>query len=123
MSILYCLLFLFCLSLHACNARPLVAIDKKDEKKGTGHKLPVLPAKEKSPLSNDQVGALSRGDSINETRLADKQKKSNEKTSGSHQTESLVSVSWQVPRNKRVAKHPGFNSDYSPPKTHPPSHN
>lgn len=36
---------------------------------------------------------------------------------------SLVSVSWRVPRKKPSKKHPGFNSDYSPPKTHPPSHN
>ncbi|XP_061996001.1 root meristem growth factor 10 [Rosa rugosa] len=35
-----------------------------------------------------------------------------------------VSVSWRVPRNKRgIQKQPGFNLDYSPPKTHPPSHN
>ncbi|KAJ4839838.1 hypothetical protein Tsubulata_010065 [Turnera subulata] len=37
--------------------------------------------------------------------------------------ESLVAVSWRVPQRKRGEKHPGFNLDYSPPKTHPPSHN
>lgn len=36
---------------------------------------------------------------------------------------SLVSVSWHLPRKKPSEKHLGFNSDYSPPKTHPPSHN
>lgn len=35
-----------------------------------------------------------------------------------------VSVSWRVPRKKRgIQKQPGFNLDYSPPKTHPPHHN
>lgn len=38
-------------------------------------------------------------------------------------TETLASVSWRVPRKKRGEKQPGFNLDYSPPKTHPPSHN
>jgi hypothetical protein len=28
-----------------------------------------------------------------------------------------------VPQKKRGERHPGFNLDYSPPKTHPPSHN
>lgn len=45
----------------------------------------------------------------------------------SSQAESLVSVSWRVPHNKnkkRSQKHiPWFTLDYSPPKTHPPSHN
>lgn len=40
------------------------------------------------------------------------------------QTKSHVSVSWRVPHKKKHSeKHPGFNLDYSPPKTHPPSHN
>ena len=38
-----------------------------------------------------------------------------------------VSVSWRVPRksqdNKNHDKHPGFYSDYSRPRTRPPSHN
>ncbi|KAI9076160.1 hypothetical protein K1719_041858 [Acacia pycnantha] len=37
--------------------------------------------------------------------------------------ESFVSVTWRVPRKKKGDKNPGFNLDYSPPKTHPPSHN
>lgn len=31
--------------------------------------------------------------------------------------------SWRVPHKKSSEKNPGFNLDYSPPKTHPPSHN
>lgn len=37
--------------------------------------------------------------------------------------EGSISVSWRVPHKKRGEKQPGFNLDYSPPKTHPPSHN
>ena len=36
---------------------------------------------------------------------------------------SAGSFSWSLPRPKNRDKHPGFNLDYSPPKTHPPSHN
>lgn len=33
-------------------------------------------------------------------------------------------VSWKLPEKKRSGeKEPGFNLDYAPPKTHPPSHN
>jgi hypothetical protein len=35
---------------------------------------------------------------------------------------SGVSVYWSVPRSKH-GKNPGFYSDYSRPKTRPPSHN
>jgi len=48
------------------------------------------------------------------------------KVSAGLQTKSHVSVSsLRVPHNKKKhsEKHPGFNLDYSPPKTHPPSHN
>ncbi|MBA0584096.1 hypothetical protein Gorai_014924 [Gossypium raimondii] len=34
-----------------------------------------------------------------------------------------VAVSWRVPHKKHDEKNPGFNLDYSPPKTHPPHHN
>ncbi|KAL7604692.1 uncharacterized protein LOC111921377 [Lactuca sativa] len=41
-----------------------------------------------------------------------------------HQPKSHTSVTFRVPpRNKRIHQQPGFNLDYSPPKTHPPSHN
>jgi len=48
------------------------------------------------------------------------------KVSAGLQTKSHVSVSsLRVPYNKKKhsEKHLGFNLDYSPPKTHPPSHN
>ncbi|CAH1422866.1 unnamed protein product [Lactuca virosa] len=41
-----------------------------------------------------------------------------------HQPKSHTTVTFRVPpRNKRIHQQPGFNLDYSPPKTHPPSHN
>lgn len=45
--------------------------------------------------------------------------------SGFIQIKSLVTVSWRIPpRGKHRDGHqPGFDMDYSPPKTHPPSHN
>ncbi|XP_010258975.1 PREDICTED: uncharacterized protein LOC104598549 [Nelumbo nucifera] len=43
-------------------------------------------------------------------------------TSGVAENSSLGSVSWRVPHEKQK-KHPGFDQDYAPPKTHPPTHN
>ncbi|KAJ0054606.1 uncharacterized protein LOC116128083 [Pistacia vera] len=137
MSISYCfLVFLLCLSLHACNARrlgdtlekKLHTTNKNDEKKGLDT-VPVVP-KADSLLT-------TRGDRIEDHGSGEKSQKSKDtrdaeskisndgtgKTSGAAKTESLGSVSWRVPHGKRPEKNPGFNSDYSPPKTHPPSHN
>lgn len=36
---------------------------------------------------------------------------------------SIVSISWRVPHHKKQDPHPGFYSDYSQPRTRPPSHN
>jgi len=87
--------------------------------------------------SSDEFGAAKK-DSIPKTQLGDnadqklkdskaKQKLDSvdeiEKNPGAVKKESLVSVSWRVPQKKRGERHPGFNLDYSPPKTHPPSHN
>jgi hypothetical protein len=36
---------------------------------------------------------------------------------------SGVSVSWSVPHRNKEGKNPGFYSDYSRPRTRPPSHN
>ena len=66
------------------------------------------------------------------TRHNDKDKRSSEEIKGTgldnvesyrRTKKSRVSVSWRVPHKKRGEKQPGFNLDYSPPKTHPPSHN
>ena len=70
-----------------------------------------------STTSNDDIQKPKK------TRRNQKTMKVAAKVSSSVQTESLVSVPWAVPHKKRNEKNPGFNLDYSPPKTHPPSHN
>ncbi|KAJ7007464.1 hypothetical protein D5086_004766 [Populus alba] len=139
----YFLLSLLCLSLHACTARPLADINNNPEKKF--HIIPyqndqkeisvtTVPTVESS--SSKEFGAAKK-DSIAKTQLGDnaqklkdskaKQKLDSvdeiEKNPGADKKESLVSVSWRVPQKKRGERHPGFNLDYSPPETHPPSHN
>ncbi|XP_011017459.1 PREDICTED: uncharacterized protein LOC105120782 [Populus euphratica] len=139
----YFLLSLLCLSLHACNARPLADINNDPEKKF--HIIPyqndqkeisvaTVPTVESS--SSNEFGAAKK-DSIAKTQLGDsaqklkdskaKQKLDSvdeiEKNSGAVKKESPFSVSWRVPQKKRGERHPGFHLDYSPPKTHPPSHN
>lgn len=54
-----------------------------------------------------------------------KVKKSKEELVHRHHRENHPkTVTFRVPpKNKRVHQQPGFNLDYSPPKTHPPSHN
>lgn len=48
---------------------------------------------------------------------------SDNKTTNHGTKRSRDSMTWRVPHKKRGEKQPGFNLDYSPPKTHPPSHN
>ncbi|XVF22749.1 hypothetical protein REPUB_Repub12eG0197700 [Reevesia pubescens] len=147
MSITSCfLLFLLCLSLHACSARRLGAIDHKNKlekklhlsiKNGMKHgfrkNLVVVQAKSTSSkeLGSIKEETVEESHAVGETqKLEDAEVKSKtvenekEKTSRAVQTDkSVVSVSWPVPHRKHGEKHPGFNLDYSPPKTHPPSHN
>ncbi|XP_040993700.1 uncharacterized protein LOC121240345 [Juglans microcarpa x Juglans regia] len=139
------LLFLLCVSMHACNARGrhlIRAVDKKlekkrhfsfrnDEKTGSDEISAVSKVKPSSSKQHEMgrresiAGILSSENTPkqNETRSGPKIPKVEGKTSGAVQTESLESVSWHVPHKKRSGKDPGFNLDYSPPKTHPPSHN
>ncbi|KAI4354814.1 hypothetical protein L6164_003648 [Bauhinia variegata] len=140
MSSTYLLLFLLCISLHACHARPLGTFDKKLEKK---IHISIKNDDEKKGLDSPpkQLGLLKNGENGGETRLdaTNTQKpkvdrrsiklrvlKVKEKAilSGASRTnKSHASVSWRVPHKKTGEKNPGFNSDYSPPKTHPPIHN
>ncbi|TKY63675.1 hypothetical protein E2542_SST13554 [Spatholobus suberectus] len=123
------LLFFLCISLHACYARHLSPLNKKLEEKSHF-----------TVKSDEKNGFDSSPRQLNEgnykTEVADSEKPRNRrstnhrlhkamgKASGALQTESLVSVSWRVPHNKKARqKHPGFDLDYSPPKTHPPHHN
>ncbi|KAF9668786.1 hypothetical protein SADUNF_Sadunf14G0039600 [Salix dunnii] len=142
--ITYFLLSIFCFSLHACNARPLADIDKEPEKKfqmisnqtSDQKEIPVNLVSKANSSSSNEFGE-EKEDSIAVTDQMDdnaqklmnskaKQKSMTEervRDSGAAHKASLVSVSWPVPRKKRGETHPGFNLDYAPPKTHPPSHN
>ncbi|CAB4269649.1 unnamed protein product [Prunus armeniaca] len=152
------LLFLLCLSLHACNARRLGGVEKKPEnklhlinkstkEKGSDDNIPAV-AKVKSfsskaapEVAKEQSTAETQSDNnINtmeptHTIASDVSRKTKRSASGAVEhhpitaddddnKSSFDSVSWRVPHKKRgVQKQPGFNLDYSPPKTHPPSHN
>ncbi|XP_062087089.1 root meristem growth factor 10 [Humulus lupulus] len=137
-------LFLLCLALHACNARTLLG-DVYDKKKSDekfdphhyqhflteGHHGENTEPNEKSTSLN--MEAQISTDSSTKTQynkdVMERPKELMKKGKGdlngvrTSTTESDVSVSWRVPHEKRGEKQPGFNLDYSPPKTHPPSHN
>ncbi|KAK7339361.1 hypothetical protein VNO77_20022 [Canavalia gladiata] len=134
MSVAYYLLFFLCILLHACSARLLSTLDKKLEKK------PHFSIKDNEKNGLDtipkEIGGMNEGNNRMKTWLVPqkprKRRSTNQKVlkamiknSGAIQTKSLAnsSVSWRVPHKKPRKKDPGFNLDYSPPKTHPPSHN
>ncbi|XWS45896.1 hypothetical protein CRYUN_Cryun14cG0018500 [Craigia yunnanensis] len=142
------LLFLLCLSLHACSARRLGVFANKnklemklhfsiknDMKNGFKKNTPVVgqvkatSSKELRSIKDESIEE-SHADDDTDQKLEDAEvnhktvENDKEKTSGAVQrNKSVVSVSWRVPHRKYGEKHPGFNLDYSPPKTHPPSHN
>ncbi|PON82964.1 Transmembrane protein [Trema orientale] len=140
------LFFLLCLSLHACNGRRLGAVlDKVPEEtfrqfssenregyyKSSVDDIRVQPKVMKSSSSMEAQTShdKTRYDLKDMTRKTLKERSEDEgKGKGwdavrTSTKSSVVSVSWRVPHKKRGEKQPGFNLDYSPPKTHPPSHN
>ncbi|CAK9159374.1 unnamed protein product [Ilex paraguariensis] len=138
------LVLLLCLSFHACTARKLGVINKKPENKfwlpnKNGEKVGLIqipaPLMNKLSLStrlqvakNDSKLKESRVDNHIDNPATPKAnpkdlKDPRVKILDAAQTESLATVSWRVPHRKRREKQPGFNLDYSPPKTHPPVHN
>ncbi|CAL5211122.1 unnamed protein product [Lathyrus oleraceus] len=138
-STAYVFLLFLCFSLHACNAsrRNLNSLDKKMEKK-FNFSLKIV---EKNGFDSIQKKKVNEDDDKIKTNelVGDSENSKNRKSTirrmlkgvrkvsvSVHglQTKSHVSVSWRVPHKKKHSeKHPGFNLDYSPPKTHPPSHN
>ncbi|KAK8487299.1 hypothetical protein V6N13_093430 [Hibiscus sabdariffa] len=108
MSITSCfLVFLLCLSLHACTARRLAAVHSENQHKKQVH-----------------VSAKNDPQKPEDTEVKFKTVEDEKSISGAIGTRKpVVSVSWRVPHRKHGEKFPGFNLDYSPPKTHPPSHN
>ncbi|CAK7347868.1 unnamed protein product [Dovyalis caffra] len=123
---------------------PLADIDKKLERKfhiisnqNNQKEISVTTEPKVKSSSSNELGVAKEDHSIAKTdQLDDNAQKLKDskakpklttdvkvKNSGAAKKESLVSVSWRVPQKKRGERHPGFNLDYSPPKTHPPSHN
>lgn len=91
-------------------------------------KVKSSPAKQHGEAKRGSIAATPSNDSTTDQKR--KETTTNQiipkvegKTPVSVQTESLASVSWRVPHKKHSEQNPGFNLDYSPPKTHPPSHN
>ncbi|XP_019462900.1 PREDICTED: uncharacterized protein LOC109361818 [Lupinus angustifolius] len=130
-NIISLLLFFLCISLHACDARPLSTVDKKLEMKYHFS----LKSGEKS-VFDSYPKQLNESNSKIETQLVDysekpkdhgntsqKVVKSTVEASVALKTESLVTVSMHVQHKKPLEEHPQFNLDYAPPKTHPPHHN
>ncbi|XVF33532.1 hypothetical protein REPUB_Repub17cG0176800 [Reevesia pubescens] len=121
--------------MHACCARRLGAVDNKNIKleKKLLHfsiKAKSTSLKEIQSIKEESIEESHADDDTQKLEdIADQVKSKSlqnekEKAPGAVQAnKSLVSVSWRVPHRKRGKKHPGFNLDYSPPKTHPPSHN
>ncbi|PKI71813.1 uncharacterized protein LOC116209083 [Punica granatum] len=144
----YLLLSLILLSLLVVDSRRLGSADQKEHLKRSatssikvGEKMrsqeshrnvtrkeKPLP-KEKGMNAADSTGKSSPFDVKTEEIYTTEGTKSTvigsktKASTGNAQDGSLVIVSWRVPRQKTSEKHPGFNLDYSPPKTHPPSHN
>ncbi|KAL1331267.1 hypothetical protein HN51_048537 [Arachis hypogaea] len=134
------LIFLF-ISLHACNARHLSTLDKKKMEKKPHFSFKISSGDdEKKVLGsnpkqvNEEGGNDNKKVKTNRLVSSDHRRRSTKnqrvlKTKGKgaiKTTNSLVSsssISWRVPHKKPSEKNPGFNLDYSPPKTHPPSHN
>lgn len=75
----------------------VAAVKPIDEKVGSGKQVGVVAsAKKATGVSRKLPGLVVR-------------------------TKSLSMIPWLVPRKGRAE--PGFQLDYAPPKTHPPSHN
>ncbi|GLT39566.1 hypothetical protein SLA2020_137500 [Shorea laevis] len=129
------LLFILCLSLHASHGRRLAVYEKKlakklhpsirasernDEKVSGVPKMKHKLSKEAGVPKEEGKKETSESPKLKDGRAKEQKMKT---LSSSRMVESLDAVSWRVPHMKRGEKNPGFNLDYAPPKTHPPSHN
>ncbi|EOY22898.1 hypothetical protein QQP08_011598 [Theobroma cacao] len=131
----FLLIFFSCLSMHACNARHLRVMD--DKALAPHQKLQFsTKALESVELNRDDqisVREGSSGESHHATATVVKPKDSDnllKETKQNREMSSsvpvpikpLVSFSGRVPR-KNYDERTGFFSDYSRPRTRPPSHN
>nr|DAD18544.1 TPA_asm: hypothetical protein HUJ06_020007 [Nelumbo nucifera] len=125
---------IICFTVHACKARHFQVVDKesdaqdhlsgKDLRAGQQVKVP----ENKSHHSGGGASCSSyqrrpKQDPDHQALINNVNGKPG-KASGGARNNSLVSVSWRVPHHyQKHGKHPGFDIDYTPPKTRPPSHN
>ncbi|KAI4332752.1 hypothetical protein L6164_017634 [Bauhinia variegata] len=129
-SLLLIILFL-CFSMCVCTARPFVAVDEASKVQfNISGKIPENVKKhsvESSAVTKKRgiksIGAMTQRSkptkSVNVKKL---QSSSKQDFPGQVPTKSVVSVSRRVP-HKKQDQNPGFYSDYSQPRTRPPSHN
>ncbi|KAI3800442.1 hypothetical protein L1987_28533 [Smallanthus sonchifolius] len=124
------LVFLLCLS-HECNGRHLSTnIDDHAIKGLENDQLTVhddLNLEQDSKVKDRTNNFEDNKDHYNRTDCGSKNKKVKKfkELVHCHQHQHHPkSITFHVPpKNKRIHQQPGFNLDYSPPKTHPPSHN
>ncbi|KAL8028310.1 hypothetical protein ABFX02_14G150600 [Erythranthe guttata] len=98
---------LLCFSLHACNARNLgVAHNKR--KYLSGEETKTKKTLEEKNFINGEYDEPRKYFHAKSDQIK----------------ESSATKKWKIPHKKRPGRQePGFNQDYSPPKTHPPVHN
>ncbi|KAI3416826.1 uncharacterized protein J3R85_015094 [Psidium guajava] len=147
MSITHCLLLFIItgLSLHICDGRRLMDMDKKlvrratsSSKSGvkTGLDLVNIASNFKFMQTNNSFNnegnnaetpvAKKPESAIVQARTTQKSMTTRDakgKIRGPSHHHQNISVSWRVPRKIPTGKHPELDADYCPPKTHPPSHN
>ncbi|KAF5743596.1 hypothetical protein HS088_TW08G00181 [Tripterygium wilfordii] len=132
-----CSIFIFlCLSLHACNARNFRIDDDKglvvvvymvqvkmdfSEDKGTSN---IWRSEDEDPAAATQE-LDEESDIPNEEMKNVKEDKESSAGVAPVKPDPVVnSVSWRVPqKSSSHSEHPGFNSDYSQPRTRTPCHN
>ncbi|KAJ6400360.1 hypothetical protein OIU84_015917 [Salix udensis] len=104
----YFLLSIFCISLHACNARPLADIDKKPEKKFQmiSNQYPKANSSSSNDFGAEKEDSIAKTDQMDDnaqklmnSKAKQKSSMTDEKVkdSGAAHKASLVSVSWPVP--------------------------
>ncbi|KAI4323777.1 hypothetical protein L6164_023356 [Bauhinia variegata] len=132
-SLLFIVFFL-CLSKYPCTAHHLVAVDETSNVQSNIHGKVAGNVKKhsiESSVEAEKEGIKSIGGAMTQrsktTNAIDDIKKfksssEQEDLLGQAPAKSVVSVSWRVP-HKKQDQNPGFYSDYSRPRTRPPSHN
>ncbi|XP_058751942.1 root meristem growth factor 10-like [Vicia villosa] len=113
-------LFILLLSFNVCTSRILVELEETSSTK-INISEKVSKSMEKEPLESN--GETKTEDmKVNKNIGVVQVKHMKQEVSRHVPRKSGVSVSWLVPHRKE-GKNPGFYSDYSRPRTRPPSHN